>query len=738
MNSLLSKVISALAMVAVASSSGLAESSSKNLILTGEVGGFFPGGAEHIDPAPQLGLKIGTSITDLITIESGLSFVPASSTTGQSSNFSQLQVEFLYQFLKKEQWRFYGAVGVGGTFGSGVVKSGANADFGLGTMYFLSDRLALRSDLRDVIEVANIGNNILLSAGISYFFDFNTPSEPVSLSRYRALLQFPRAVPRVVARPAEPAPPTSPPAVAALPAAPEPAPISAQPAVKKEPAQAPVVAAAPAAPTAPAATPAPAPVAAPAPAAPVALAAPAAPAAPPLVGVSGLFYDSPAFVSYAVPVTFNYKSEPAAAPTAPPSSVVRLPNTPPAVTPPSIISLLTAPPAAAAPAAAAPAAAPAAATPEAPKAEPAAAPPVAAVAAEPVPPQTAEAAAPAPAPAIPAEAPVPASVEVFFASDSSVIPAQDREKLDAIAAWLKSAAGSKAVIEGHTDSSGSLAHNFNLSRLRAEHIRQLLIEKGVPAGNLSIVHFGPSRPAARNNTKAGRGKNRRAVTIAIKNPAGETPAPAKSLPAAVPAAGSAAVPVTGSPAPTAAPQPPLPAPASAPAATQEASEPATTAAEPQVSYTLLVGESVVKSALAEVGKKLASAGLEPVLVPGPKKQEPRIRLFVGEFSTKEAARKELKRLHALRISAFFLVTDGKFQVYAGSFADEKGAERERQRLTGLGVNPTLKPAQVGIQTFLLTIGNFPSRAAALAKGQELEKQGVTATVIEQAAPAKAR
>lgn len=730
MNSLLSKVISALAMVAVASSSGLAESSSKNLILTGEVGGFFPGGAEHIDPAPQLGLKIGTSITDLITIESGLSFIPASSTTGQSSNFSQLQVEFLYQFLKKEQWRFYGAVGVGGTFGSGVVKSGANADFGLGTMYFLSDRLALRSDLRDIIEVANIGNNILLSAGISYFFDFNAPSEPVSLSRYRALLQFPRAVPRVVARPVEPAPPTPPPAVAALPAAPEPAPISA-PAVKKEPApQVPVVAAAPAA-AAPAAAPAPAPVAAPAPAAPVALAVPAAPAAPPLVGVSGLFYDSPAFVSYAVPVTFNYKPEPAAAPTAPPNSVVRLPSTPPAVTPPSMISLLTAPPAAAAPAAV-----PATPPPEAPKAEPVAAPPVTAVAAEPASPQTAEAAAPAPAPApaLPAEAPVPASVEVYFASDSSVIPAKDREKLDAIAAWLKSAAGSKAVIEGHTDSSGSLAHNFNLSRLRAEHIRQLLVEKGVPAGNLSIVHFGPSRPAARNNTKVGRGKNRRAVTIAVKNPAGETPAPAKSLPEAAPTA----TPATGATPPTASQQPAMPAPASAPAGTQAGSAPANAAAEPQVSYTLLVGESVVKSALAEVGKKLSSAGLEPVLVPGPKKQEPRIRLFVGEFSTQEAARKELKRLHALKISGFFLATEGKFQVYAGSFSDEKGAERERLRLVGLGVKPTLKPALVGVQTFLLTIGTFPSRAAALARERELEKQGVTATVIEQAAPVKAR
>ncbi|GFO69692.1 hypothetical protein GMLC_32710 [Geomonas limicola] len=694
MNSLLLKVMSALAMVAVASSSGFAESSSKNLILTGELGGFLPGGAEHIDPAPQFGLKIGTSITDLITIESGISFTPATSTSGLSSNFSQLQLEFLYQFLKKDQWRLYGAIGVGGTLGSGAVKSGANADFGLGAFYFLSDRLALRSDIRDVIEVANIGNNLLVSAGVSYFFDFNTPSQPVSLSRYRALLQFPRAVPRVVAQPVTPVPPPAPPVEAALPA-PEPELSSAQLAVKKARAAQPTVVAAVPPPAAPAV-----------PAAPVAPSVPAAPAAPPLVSVSGMFYDSPVFVNYGVPVVFPHKPEPATPPAAP-NSVVRLTNVPLAVTPPAVAQVA------------------------APKPEAIAPPAPAQVAAAPVSPQPTEPVAPVAAPVTPPELPIPGRVEVYFASDSSVIPSKDREKLDAIATWLKSAAGSKGVIEGHTDNSGSLTHNLKLSRQRAEHIKQLLIEKGVLAENLSIVYYGPSRPAARNNTKIGRGQNRRAVTIAIKKPA---PSPAPTTPAvdaALPAAPTAA---TQTPVPVAVPTN-KPAPTATPGGQADAS---VGSVPQQVIYTLVVGESVVKSALAEVGKKLKSTGIQPVLELGPKKQEQRTRLFVGEFSSQEAAKKEVSSLRARKISGFFLMSEGKFQVYAGSFSDEKGAERERLRMVALGVQPTLKPAVVPMQTYLLTVGNFPSRAAAETRVQELEKQGVPATVIERSAPEKTR
>jgi cell division septation protein DedD len=156
---------------------------------------------------------------------------------------------------------------------------------------------------------------------------------------------------------------------------------------------------------------------------------------------------------------------------------------------------------------------------------------------------------------------------------------------------------------------------------------------------------------------------------------------------------------------------------------------------PTVSYTLQIGDYVVKSTLVEVKGKLVQAGLEPVVEQGPKKKEPMVRLYVGEFPNQAAAKNEVQKLRALKVEGFFLVrADGTCQVYAGSYADEKGATRELRRLAALGRKFTLKPVTVAVPTFMLTAGTFPTRSEAQNKAQELEKQGVKAVVIERAAP----
>ena len=72
------------------------------------------------------------------------------------------------------------------------------------------------------------------------------------------------------------------------------------------------------------------------------------------------------------------------------------------------------------------------------------------------------------------------------------------------------------TIEGHTDSTGSDAMNQELSRIRAEAVRQYLISNGtLPAGKISAIGFGSSRPLASNATSAGRAVNRR-IDVIIK------------------------------------------------------------------------------------------------------------------------------------------------------------------------------------------------------------------------------
>jgi hypothetical protein len=154
-------------------------------------------------------------------------------------------------------------------------------------------------------------------------------------------------------------------------------------------------------------------------------------------------------------------------------------------------------------------------------------------------------------------------------------------------------------------------------------------------------------------------------------------------------------------------------------------------------YMLQVGEYVVKMAMNEAVKKVKNAGMEPVVEPGPKKKEPMVRLYVGEYPSQTAARKEVDKLHAAKLDGFFLTEGGrKYQVYAGSFSDEKGAAREMKRCASLGITTALKPALVAVPTYLLTAGNFPNRVAALAKALELERQGLNPVVIERSEPGK--
>jgi hypothetical protein len=69
-------------------------------------------------------------------------------------------------------------------------------------------------------------------------------------------------------------------------------------------------------------------------------------------------------------------------------------------------------------------------------------------------------------------------------------------------------------IEGHTDSVGSDESNLNLSRGRAESVRDYLVQNGVKSERvIATSGFGESKPVADNETAAGRQVNRRVEII---------------------------------------------------------------------------------------------------------------------------------------------------------------------------------------------------------------------------------
>jgi OmpA-OmpF porin, OOP family len=67
----------------------------------------------------------------------------------------------------------------------------------------------------------------------------------------------------------------------------------------------------------------------------------------------------------------------------------------------------------------------------------------------------------------------------------------------------------RLALAGHTDWMGTEGYNQALSERRARSVRDYLIKLGVPADRIQADAYGETRPAASNDTEAGRARNRR-------------------------------------------------------------------------------------------------------------------------------------------------------------------------------------------------------------------------------------
>jgi OOP family OmpA-OmpF porin len=54
-----------------------------------------------------------------------------------------------------------------------------------------------------------------------------------------------------------------------------------------------------------------------------------------------------------------------------------------------------------------------------------------------------------------------------------------------------------------------MAWNMELSKMRADSVKDFLVSNGVAADRLTTKGFGPNEPIAPNNTEEGRAMNRR-------------------------------------------------------------------------------------------------------------------------------------------------------------------------------------------------------------------------------------
>lgn len=98
---------------------------------------------------------------------------------------------------------------------------------------------------------------------------------------------------------------------------------------------------------------------------------------------------------------------------------------------------------------------------------------------------------------------------VTFGFDSSDLTVQARNALNDVANILTQYTDTRVNIVGHTDSTGSVSYNQQLSERRAEAVGNYLAQSGVMNNRLYMTGSGPHQPVASNATEEGRAQNRR-------------------------------------------------------------------------------------------------------------------------------------------------------------------------------------------------------------------------------------
>jgi OOP family OmpA-OmpF porin len=101
------------------------------------------------------------------------------------------------------------------------------------------------------------------------------------------------------------------------------------------------------------------------------------------------------------------------------------------------------------------------------------------------------------------------SGHIHFATDSAILDSTSFETLERLASAAKVCPGMRIAIEGHTDAEGSAEYNQRLSVRRARAVVAFLVKAGADRKQLEAVGYGPTRPAAPNDTEENMAKNRR-------------------------------------------------------------------------------------------------------------------------------------------------------------------------------------------------------------------------------------
>ena len=98
---------------------------------------------------------------------------------------------------------------------------------------------------------------------------------------------------------------------------------------------------------------------------------------------------------------------------------------------------------------------------------------------------------------------------ITFKSNSSELSPSSEEGINSVVNFLNTYHDAVVIIDGHTDDTGDPEYNMTLSKMRADAVKEALVEKGIAGGRIKTEGYGATRPLYPNDSEENRALNRR-------------------------------------------------------------------------------------------------------------------------------------------------------------------------------------------------------------------------------------